>query len=690
MKRRLLAMLIVGVLGLLVATSGCGKEDKPGGKNTKKDTDMIVGDGGMDAADGAADTSPIDADDQDTIGATDTAVDSGTDTTADTMGADAGDGGGDGDAGPPTCDFMGISEGVCSMGVPGGNLPDAGLGDGGMMTDGGTVCGEPMNWEKDESSCDGVDNDCDGITDEGCDCDFLGRSDGVCSKGTIAATDGNCEPPQNYEKDEATCDAKDNDCDGVEDEECRCLYMSSSKGVCGNAQISPKTGKCAEPNSYASNETNSHCDSKDNDCDGKVDENCTCTSGESESCYTGPTGTAGVGICKQGTRTCDSMGNWGSCMNEQTPKQKESCDSKDNDCDGTVDEGCQCNYQQSSDGVCQLGTIGPNGNCTQPGTYQNDETKCDGADNDCDGVVDENCPCAYNMNNTGVCGNATIDPSTGNCAEPSDYESPEASCDSKDNDCDGDVDGADSDLSCGCTAGSTQSCYTGPSGTAGTGICSQGTKTCDMNGNWGSCMGETTPGTEGGGTNCDGKDNDCDGATDEGCTCDYNMKSAGVCQNQTRDTSGSCPEPNAYESTESTCTDSLDNDCDTNTDCADSDCSGKACGTGTGATCQNQQCAETSCKDGNDNDQDGQTDCLDSDCTYCGSGAMCDASGNCHEQNCQDGKDNDGDGDTDCQDSECSKRQCDSSNANRTCCPESSNTPNLCKSPPHSVTCSGP
>jgi len=79
-----------------------------------------------------------------------------------------------------------------------------------------------------------------------------------------------------------------------------------------------------------------------------------------------------------------------------------------------------------------------------------------------------------------------------------------------------------------------------------------------------------------------------------------------------------------------TCTDGIDNDCDGDIDCADSDCAGSA------------SCVED-CTDGIDNDADGDTDCADS---------SCDGHASCVED-CGDGVDNDADGDTDCADSSC-------------------------------------
>ena len=100
--------------------------------------------------------------------------------------------------------------------------------------------------EADETTCDGEDNDCDGITDEGCACDFEQKTNGVCPSGAIDASSGKCAAPSAYEADETTCDGEDNDCDGVVDEGCSCEFNGSSQGVCASGSVAAD-GSCAAP-----------------------------------------------------------------------------------------------------------------------------------------------------------------------------------------------------------------------------------------------------------------------------------------------------------------------------------------------------------------------------------------------------------------------------------------------------------
>ena len=58
-------------------------------------------------------------------------------------------------------------------------------------------------------------------------------------------------------------------------------------------------------------------------------------------------------------------------------------------------------------------------------------------------------------------------------------------------------------------------CYTGKPGTTGVGVCHAGQGTCDAQGKLGTCANEKIPDAT---DICDGLDNDCNGATDTGCS----------------------------------------------------------------------------------------------------------------------------------------------------------------------------
>ena len=169
--------------------------------------------------------------------------------------------------------------------------------------------------------CTGADSDCDGVIDENCPCDFNGNSTGICAKG-MKDQQGNCNKPKAYQSTESTCDGKDNDCDGVTDENCPCDYKGISKGVCKDGGMKDSQGNCSKPAAFVMDEKNS-CNQQDDDCDGVVDEGCPCN-------YMGTPN----GVCSGGTKKpsgkCDPPPGY-----EQT---EQSCDGKDNDCDGRADE----------------------------------------------------------------------------------------------------------------------------------------------------------------------------------------------------------------------------------------------------------------------------------------------------------------------------------------------------------------
>ncbi|MCA9542497.1 MAG: hypothetical protein KC620_26550, partial [Myxococcales bacterium] len=144
-----------------------------------------------------------------------------------------------------------------------------------------------------EEVCDGADNDCDGVIDNG----FAGlreactAGEGACqTKGRVVCTvDGTgteCDAMPGDGGDEI-CDGADNDCDGVTDEDVTAGQAcgTGEPGACAEGTTVCTGGAViCEPNAEPGDET---CNGADDDCDGRTDE------GEqggalAEPCYEGP------------------------------------------------------------------------------------------------------------------------------------------------------------------------------------------------------------------------------------------------------------------------------------------------------------------------------------------------------------------------------------------------------------------
>ncbi|TNE48591.1 MAG: hypothetical protein EP343_16030, partial [Deltaproteobacteria bacterium] len=173
-----------------------------------------------------------------------------------------------------------------------------------------------------------------GVVNEFCQCFYKGINKGVCRNGRVDSR-GTCQPPSNYNSTERCGDNQDNNCNGYVEENCPCNYLGKSDGVCGTAQRN-SVGTCMRPLAYNTTET---CDRLDNDCNGKVDDN---VFGLGSFC----TVAGKLGECAKGTYQC--LNGKLTCVANQSNPQPEICDSKDNNCNGIIDDASGYCYRTNN------------------------------------------------------------------------------------------------------------------------------------------------------------------------------------------------------------------------------------------------------------------------------------------------------------------------------------------------------
>ena len=106
------------------------------------------------------------------------------------------------------------------------------------------------------------------------------------------------------------------------------MHTCDGLGVYGpcTGQALPQAETCATP--------------IDDDCNGQVNEGgvgCVCAPNATVSCYSGPAGTAGVGICQAGSQMCNGQGTaYSACVGTVLPQPENCVTPTDEDCDGVA------------------------------------------------------------------------------------------------------------------------------------------------------------------------------------------------------------------------------------------------------------------------------------------------------------------------------------------------------------------
>ena len=222
---------------------------------------------------------------------------------------------------------------------------------------------QPSNAGPEE--CDGIDNNCDGVTDEGFsdwDSDDLADCVDPDDDNDGDPDDTDCEPldPSSNHFAFEQCDCVDNNCNGIKDEGFPDL---DGDGCCDadddlDGDGDPDASDCAVDNPDIFHGAFEECDGEDNNCSGQVDEGYPDTNlnGIPDCMETGPC----FFIPGEGPdEDCDGYGDLVDCEplnGEVHPGAQEICDEIDNDCSGVVDDDCvcvpDCWWQECGDDGC--------------------------------------------------------------------------------------------------------------------------------------------------------------------------------------------------------------------------------------------------------------------------------------------------------------------------------------------------
>jgi hypothetical protein len=337
--------------------------------------------------------------------------------------------------------------------------------------------------------CNGIDDNCDGNIDEGCATyyqDSDGDTYGNAAVSQVATsqpagyvpTPGDCDDSDNtvYPGASELCDGKDNDCDTQIDEGCTLFYWDGDSDSWGNPAGPTTTvpqsgyvanaGDCDDTNGAINPGATEICNGIDDNCDGNIDEGCATYYQDSDGDTYGNAAVSQVATSQPAGYVTDSS-DCDDTNGAINPGATEICNGIDDNCDGTVDEGC-ATYYQDSDGdtygnaaVSQVATSQPAGYVTDSSDCDDTDANvnpgateiCNGIDDNCDGTVDEGCVTYYQDSDGDTYGNAAVSQvatsqPAGYVANANDCDDTDANvnpgateiCNGIDDNCDGNID----------------------------------------------------------------------------------------------------------------------------------------------------------------------------------------------------------------------------------------------------------
>ena len=205
-------------------------------------------------------------------------------------------------------------------------------------------------------ACNGYDDNCDGVVDEGFDSDADGMTTCTGDCDDAAAT--------TYAGAPELCDGVDNDCNGVIDDGPD--RDDDGDGVCSPAD-------CDDASSTTFPGAPESCNGVDDDCDVAIDED---FDGDGDGWFDGADPGCAATYAALDCDDADPTRN---------PGADEICDGEDTDCDGVVDAPLQ-DVDADGDGVTAC--AGEDCDDGDPRVFPGAFETANGADDDCDGVPD--------------------------------------------------------------------------------------------------------------------------------------------------------------------------------------------------------------------------------------------------------------------------------------------------------------